>query len=309
MNLMTATPRSYVVQWQDLERWVIPSNRILRRLLPPGWTRIRIGNLVSQVTTRVKVDLESEYMMAGVKWYGEGVFHRETVRGSEMSASQVTPLVPGALIYNRLFAWKESFAVIPPEFHGYYVSNEFPQFVVDANRILPEYLYLFCTRQATTRAVNAASTGSSAVSRNRFKEDQFLNFEIPLPPLHEQDVIVNRWRSANDKISAARRRVQQRRAAIEFRFFQDLGLPHPGRFRCLKHLPFGGRRFRAGALDLINCAKPERISRKETSPLFRLALCLSLSNTARAKRPISMLTVYRSFGSVTSRSDRWTFRR
>jgi type I restriction enzyme S subunit len=195
--------------------------------LPAGWTRIRVGNLVSQVSTRVKAEAESEYKMAGVKWYGEGIFHRETVRGDQMSAKQVTPLVPGALIYNRLFAWKASFAVVPPEFADCYVSNEFPQFVPDTTRVLPEYLYLFCTREATIRAVNTASTGSAAVSRNRFKEDQFLAFEIPLPPVAEQKAIVARWRKAKDEISAARERVEQRKATINARFFADLGLRSP----------------------------------------------------------------------------------
>jgi type I restriction enzyme S subunit len=182
---------------------------------------------VKQVAERVKIAPDSEYRMAGVKWYGEGVFHRETVRGSEMSASQVTPLVPGALIYNRLFAWKESFAVVPPEFDGFYVSNEFPQFVPDTERILAEYLYLFCTREATTRAVNAASTGSSAVSRNRFKEEHFLAFEIPLPPLAEQRTIVTRWRKAKDTIAGAHERVDARKITIDSRFFSDLGLKSP----------------------------------------------------------------------------------
>ena len=165
--------------------------------------------------------------MAGVKWYGEGVFHRETVRGGEMSASQVTPLVPGALIYNRLFAGKASFAVVPTQFADCYVSSEFPQFVPDTTRILPEYLYLYSTREATIRAVNAASTGSAAVSRNRFKEEQFLAFEIPLPPLTEQKVIVARWRKAKDEISATRERVEKRKATIDARFFADLGLRSP----------------------------------------------------------------------------------
>ena len=53
-------------------------------------------------------------------------------------------MIPGALIYNRLFAWKGSFAVVPQGFDEQYVSIEFPQFVVDAEKILPEYLYLYC---------------------------------------------------------------------------------------------------------------------------------------------------------------------
>ncbi len=204
----TTAPRAFAVWWKELERWVIPSSLFLRRSLPAGWTRVRVGDLVSQVGTRVKVEAASEYKMTGVKWYGEGVFHRETVRGDEMSASQVTPLVPGALIYNRLFAWKASFAVVPPEFADCYVSSEFPQFVPDTTRILPEYLCLFCTRAATIRAVNAASTGSSAVSRNRFKEDQFVYFEVPLPPLVEQEFIVSCWRKAQDEIASARTQVK-----------------------------------------------------------------------------------------------------
>jgi type I restriction enzyme S subunit len=223
----TAAPRASAVWWKDLERWVIPPRVFLRRSLPAGWTRVRVGTLVSQVSTRVKLAAESEYKMAGVKWYGEGVFHRETALGAEMSASHVTQLIPGALIYNRLFAWKASFAVVPSEYADCFVSSEFPQFLPDTTRILPEYLYLFCTRGATIRAVNAASTGSAAVSRNRFKEDQFLAFEIPLPPLPEQKVIVNRWRAARKEIAAAYQRMAQQKSAMDTRFFADLGLKSP----------------------------------------------------------------------------------
>lgn len=225
---MAATPsRAFAVWWKDLERWVIPSSLLLRQTLPAGWKRVRVGSLLSQVTTRVKAESESEYKMAGVRWYGEGVFHRETVRGDGMSANYVTPLVVGALIYNRLFAWKASFAVVPPELAGCYVSNEFPQFIPDASQILPEYLYLFCTREATIRAVNTASTGSSAVSRNRFKEEEFLGFEISLPPLSEQKAIVARWRKAQDEIAATRERVGRGATTIDARFFADLGLRSP----------------------------------------------------------------------------------
>ena len=220
-------PRAFAVWWKDFERWVIPTSLILRQSLPKGWERVRIGKIVRQVTERIKAEPEKEYKMAGVKWYGEGVFHRETVLGDAMSANQVTPLVAGALIYNRLFAWKASFAVVPPELADCYVSSEFPQFIPDSARILSEYLYLFCTREATIRAVNAASTGSSAVSRNRFKEEEFLNFEILLPPLNEQKAIVASWRKAQDEIAAAHERVKKRKVAIDARFFADLGLRSP----------------------------------------------------------------------------------
>lgn len=237
MTMAATAPRAFAVWWKDLERWVIPSSMLLRRTLPVGWKRVRIGSLVCQVTTRVKAESESEYKMAGVRWYGEGVFHRETVRGDGMSANYVTPLVVGALIYNRLFAWKASFAVVPPELAGCYVSNEFPQFIPDASQILPEYLYLFCTREATIRAVNTASTGSSAVSRNRFKEEEFLSFEISLPPLSEQKAIVARWRKARTDISAAQKRVSELEKRISNDVMKTLGLS-PQKTEALPHKAF-----------------------------------------------------------------------
>lgn len=230
MTAASAPPRrAFAVWWKDLERWVIPTNLLLRQALPPGWKRVRLRELLRQADARVKAEAETEYKMAGVKWYGEGVFHRETVRGDGMSASYVTPLVPGALIYNRLFAWKASFAVVPPELGDCFVSNEFPQFVADAHRLLPDYLYLFCTRETTVRAVNAASTGSAAVSRNRFKEEHFLSFEIPLPPLAEQAATIARWRDAQTQLASARARVLEQEARVESRFFQDLGVKPPAK--------------------------------------------------------------------------------
>lgn len=165
----------------------------------------RVGDLVTQVHERVRVEPTGEYRLLGVKWYGEGVFFREAVRGDNSSASYFVPVSPGAFIYNRLFAWKASFAVVPPEYAGHFVSSEFPQFVVDADRILPEYLYLFFTRTSTIVAVNRASVGSAAVSRNRFKEEEFVEFELPLPPLEVQQAIVARWQHAQKQLDAARK--------------------------------------------------------------------------------------------------------
>jgi type I restriction enzyme S subunit len=215
---------AFAVWWRDLERWAIPTSILLGQLLPAGWERVRVGTLVRQVTTRVKVDPDREYKMAGVRWYGEGVFHRETVHGGAMSANQVTPLIAGALIYNRLFAWKSSFAVVPLELADCYVSSEFPQFTPDKARILSEYLYLFCTREATIRAVKSASTGSSAVSRNRFKEEEFLSFEISLPPLAEQKAIVARWRKVQDEIADAKKRIEMLESSLHQHTHRLLGM-------------------------------------------------------------------------------------
>jgi type I restriction enzyme S subunit len=220
---MIALPkRAHVFWWKDLERWIVPALQHSAKL-PEGWSLLRIGDLVKQVTDKVKVEQDSEYKLAGVRWYSEGVFHRETVMGSDSSATYLMPLIPGAFIYNRLFAWKESFAVVSDELNDCLVSNEFPQFLVNSEQLLVRYLYLFFMCKSTIRAVNKASIGSAAVSRNRYKEEYFLNVQIPLPPLYEQQEIIDCWQQAQTEIAATQTQSNSMEKQCKLNFLSVLG--------------------------------------------------------------------------------------
>ena len=190
-----------IINWSETTKWTSTSGLLRYGDLPSGWKLHGVGELLEEVAEPEKVSPDAEYDLAGVKWYGEGVFHRETVRGKEQSASKLFHLVPGALIYNRLFAWKASFALVGETDGHMYVSTEFPQFIVKRpDLVLPEYLYLALITTKLQRAVGAASIGSAAVSRNRFKEDDFLDFRIPVPPLALQHSIVAKWQEAQSEI-------------------------------------------------------------------------------------------------------------
>jgi type I restriction enzyme S subunit len=218
--------RGLAVRFSDLSLWAMPKRAVISAI-PDGWRRVKIGDVVRQAGERVKVEAERSYNMTGVKWYGEGVFARETVLGKEMSANHVTPLIPGALIYNRLFAWKGSFAVVPEDFGEQYVSNEFPQFVVDPERVVPNYLYLYCMTSKVMDAVNRASAGSAAVSRNRLKESAFLDIDFLLPPLDVQRAIVRKWRDARAAIDEAQAFADKIEKDAAREFLHGLGLAAP----------------------------------------------------------------------------------
>lgn len=234
--MTAATQKMFIVWFNALDRWILPSASVHGRILPEGWRVIRIDRLVRLLSGRVKVLPDAEYRMLGVKWYGEGTFHRETVRGDDLSAAYVMPVQPGALIYNRLFAWKASFAVVPAEHKGHYVSGEFPQFLVDEQQVLPDYLYLYLTSASSIRDVNSASVGSSAVSRNRFREEAFLRFDVLLPPLATQRAILAEWQKARKAIAAAEARAAKIEAEIESTLYEALGTPKSA-------VTTGGRKF------------------------------------------------------------------
>jgi len=110
----------------------------------------------------------------------------------------------GDFIYSRLFAWRGAFGVINSHLDGCYVSGEFPTFRSIADVIDAEFLRLWFRLSTTIKAVEARCSGSTPLTRNRFKEHYFLAMEIPLPPLDEQRRIVARIEELAAKIEEAR---------------------------------------------------------------------------------------------------------
>jgi type I restriction enzyme, S subunit len=224
-----APTRLIIRQWGEMDRWSLPTGQLFGTSVPSDWRRVKVSDLISQVTEKVRVQPGLSYKMAGVRWYGEGVFHRETTSGEALSSAYVTPLCPGALIYNRLFAWKASFAVVPQDLSDCFVSNEFPQFQVDPYSVLAEYLYLVCITDEVVRAIDVSSTGSAAVSRHRFKEEEFLAFEIPLPSLSWQEKVVAYWKETQGEAREARRRAEELSRESGKQFLIDVGLEARGK--------------------------------------------------------------------------------
>lgn len=169
-----------------------------------GWISCAIGDVVEQVKRVQSLNDNEQYRLLGVRWYGMGAFHRETVTTASSKANKFFRVHTGDFIYNRLFAWKGAFAVIEDELDGHCVSGEFPVFRTDPERLLPEYLFHYMARPQIWDRILLESTGSTATSRNRWKEDRFLSMEIDLPPIDVQRRIVDLISSIDQAIEAAK---------------------------------------------------------------------------------------------------------
>ena len=179
------------------------------------WPKVRLWEVLTQVDRSEAIDASRIYRLMGVRWYGQGLFVREEKIGAEIAANRVYSLKPGDFVYNRLFAWKGSFAVAGPEAHEAYVSNEFPCFLADRTRLDPNFLlWLFREARAWSKVLGL-STGATPTSRNRLKESAFLAIEIPLPPLVEQRRVVTRIEELAAQINEASSLRQQAAEEVE----------------------------------------------------------------------------------------------
>ena len=168
------------------------------------WPTVRLDEVLTPTVRGESVDASKEYRLLGIRLDGQGPFLRETLMGTQTSATRLFRVAEGDFIYSRLFACRGAFGVISKELDGCFVSGEFPAFVPVPGKIDVEYLKYWFRLPRVIATVDADCSGSTPLTRNRFKENFFLALEIPLPPLAEQRRVVARIEALAAQIHEAR---------------------------------------------------------------------------------------------------------
>lgn len=161
-----------------------------------------IGDYLKQIRRQVILEDHIKYKLLGVKWYGQGMFLREEKYGKEIKAEKLYQVKKGDFVYNRLFAWKSSFAIVEEEFDGCLVSNEFPTFEYDIEKVDPYFLLSYVLQPEFIDKVNRLSGGMSSVSRKRFKEEQFIQSTFPDFTIKKQQTVSNIIQKRKQNIQA-----------------------------------------------------------------------------------------------------------
>jgi type I restriction enzyme S subunit len=151
-----------------------------------------LGEILHEIVRAEPVDPQREYQTLGVRWYGNGLFVKDKLMGHQIAASKLYCVEMGDFIYNRLFAWKGSFAVADAQCHECHVSNEFPCFRANEERLDARFLHYYFSQESSWSAALGLSTGATPTSRNRLKQAALLSLEVPIPSIEEQRRIVVR---------------------------------------------------------------------------------------------------------------------
>jgi type I restriction enzyme S subunit len=146
---------------------------------------VPLGEVLRLSRDEVRVEPDQTYQTAGIYSFGRGLFARAPITGADTKYTSLFRLHEGQLVYSRLFAWEGALSVVPSDFDGAYVSQEFPTFVVDRARAEPAYLGWLCRWRPFWELLRGEATGLG-LRRQRVHPDRLLAVHVPLPPLPEQ---------------------------------------------------------------------------------------------------------------------------
>lgn len=173
------------------------------------WPATAVGEVLHRRSEPARIDPDCEYHEVTIKLWGRGVVSRGKVRGSEV-VSVRNVVRAGQLILSKIDARNGAIGLVPRELDGAIVSNDFPSFEVrDASRCDIGFLGWLARSAQFVELCKAASEGST--NRVRISEERFLGQVIPLPPLAEQQALVDRL----DALAKKTREVEEHLDAAE----------------------------------------------------------------------------------------------
>ena len=143
------------------------------------------------------------YRQVGVHLWGEGAYERESIDGGETKYSTLYCVESGDIIVNKIWARNGSVAVVNGGLAGCFCSAEFPIYAPDRNRIEPRWFHWITKTSWFWYECDLKSRGTSG--KNRIRPEKFLEIQIPLPPLKEQQRIVAKIDELASKIEESHR--------------------------------------------------------------------------------------------------------
>lgn len=155
-----------------------------------AWANLRLGEVASIVQRGEIPQPGTTYRQVGVRWWGEGVYIRHELDGSETKYPIFYRLREDDIVINKIWARHGSISLVPSEFDGAVGSSEFPTYEVDRNKVMPAWIGWFAKSRVLWSQCELLSQGTSG--QNRLRPERFLDVQIPLPSLDEQRRIVAR---------------------------------------------------------------------------------------------------------------------
>ncbi len=190
-----------------------------------SWEKMKLSKVLSQYREEIWVDDTKEYLQITNSKY-DGIGLRGKKLGAEIGRKRqfVVNLdkYPNTITFTRqTIQVDEAIGLCPSEVNGCIVTENMPLFaVVNAE---PKFIeYYFRTRLFLDQLHKTAALGTSQQS---IHEDIFLNYEIPLPLLPEQQRIVSKIETVKQRIGQIKKlRAEQEKEIANFlySYFKDV---------------------------------------------------------------------------------------
>ena len=169
-----------------------------------GRDRLAFREFLTPNSRPYELGANEDANLVGMRLYGEGPFHRELKPALKIMKKSHFVIRKGDVIFNKLFAWKGTFGIVPCELDGMLVSDKFPTYELDRTKVDENFLQWFFCYPPLWQQARTLSTGSAALSKLTLNPPKFLLLTMPNFSLQEQMQIAAKIEALATKIQDTR---------------------------------------------------------------------------------------------------------
>ncbi|WP_419537185.1 restriction endonuclease subunit S [Endozoicomonas sp.] len=166
--------------------------------IPAGWEVKTFDDALQMIERPVGMEDTSEYQLVTVKRRYGGVVKRSRLEGKDIKVKSQYFLKEGDFLISKRQIVHGACGLVGTHLSGAIVSNEYHTFKSKDGYFLP-YINRLVQTPHYLKTFLLASIGVH-IEKMLFKYDQWAKFQIPVPPLDEQQQIVHIFSSLDNKI-------------------------------------------------------------------------------------------------------------
>lgn len=191
---LTSTNYLNIISYRDLFNWSAAHLLGKDLCFSKRYPFVRIGVLLKPNRNAISIKDNVEYKQVTLKTNGGGAILRGVKIGKDIKTKKQYQIITGQFIMSKIDARNGAFGIVPECLNGAIVTGDFPVFDVDKEKLNPEYLHLLSSTKQFIKFAQSCSRGTT--NRQRINVEQFLNLQIPLPSLGEQNELVEAYKNS-----------------------------------------------------------------------------------------------------------------
>jgi type I restriction enzyme S subunit len=154
--------------------------------------KVKIGSFLNRIKKTTTIEDSKLYKRITIRTKHQGISKRDEVKGLNIGTKAQFIVNTGQFLLSKIDARLGAFGIVPPELDNGIITGNFWAYEVDKKKVNIEWFNLFTSSGNFYDICNIASSGTT--HRKYLDEKKFLNFEITIPSVAEQNVFLEKFK-------------------------------------------------------------------------------------------------------------------
>lgn len=172
----------------------------------------KIGDLLIRVKDAANIEDNLDYNRITIKTNNRGIILRDTKKGREIGTKRQFVVRKGQFLLSKIDARNGVFGIVPEELDRAIITANFWTYEVNHKLLDIEWFNLYVSLTEFIEICEKTSSGST--NRKYLKEKKFLDFQIALPSLEEQNEMIHKYNGIRESMEWAMSELQDSKELI-----------------------------------------------------------------------------------------------